>query len=164
MLTCVSGKSCFVCESDENIDGPDGEISGTCPNCVPTVILDSTTGQCILQHIGAHLLYDSKVDRASSPCGLCLRPSPMCQFFLKKGKGAKGSIKLNTAMSKGCPNLIKFSYSIAEKSTKSSPCSNVPIPCPLCSKSDPAVWLYNMGHHMKHLHLLAQVSKYKHIW
>jgi hypothetical protein len=158
------GQACFVCESDENTHELDDDNLSTCPNCSPMVTFEITQGQRILSHIGAHILHDPKVDRSSEPCGLCLQPSPMCQFYLKKGKGAKGTLKINHAASKGCPNLIKFSYGTASRSSKSSPCSNVPIRCPLCSSSDPAVWKYNMKFHFKLTHPSAPLSKYDHLW
>src|SRR5258708_26821826 len=43
-------------------------------------------------------------------------------------------------------------YSVASRSTPSSPCSNVPLSCSLCPKSSPAVWRYNFEHHMKISH------------
>jgi len=38
-----------------------------------------------------------------SPCGLCLRPAPLCVFYLTKGKGARGSPKIDQGCSIGCP-------------------------------------------------------------
>jgi hypothetical protein len=35
-------------------------------------------------------------------CGLCLRPSQMCQYYLVKGKGANGRLRVDLKMSKGC--------------------------------------------------------------
>jgi hypothetical protein len=160
----TSGEVCFVCESDEGMEEFEENSTGTCPNCSPVVTIDAKQGQRLLAHIGAHILHDPKVDRLSKPCGLCLRPSPMCQFFLKKGKGANGNITLNTTLSKGCPNMIKFSYGVAGKSSESSPCSNVPIPCPLCSKGEPGIWRYNMKYHIMALHPLAQLSRYEDLW
>jgi hypothetical protein len=139
-------------------------VLGVCPSCSPAVILDVKKGQSVLAHIGAHILHDPKVDCSGSPCGLCLRPWPMCQFFLKKGKGSTASMKLNTATSKGCPNMISFSYKVAEQSSTSAPCSNAPIRCPLCSKSDPAIWRYNMKYHVLTQHPSAQIAKYEDMW
>jgi hypothetical protein len=135
-----------------------------CPKCSPAVTLDETKGQRFLSHIGAHVLHDSTLDRSSEPCGLCLRPSPMCQFYLKKGKSAKGRLKINYAASKGCPNLITFSYNVAAESSKSSPCSNVPLRCPLCSSGDPAVWRYNMKYHFQLAHPSASLPTYQELW
>ena len=158
------GQACFVCVSDENMQELDTDGSRVCPNCFPVVALDAMNGQQSLAHVGAHVLHDPKVDRCSNPCGFCLCPSPTCQIFLKKGKGAKASLKINTILSNGCPNMVEFSYSVAEKSSKSSPCSNVPVQCPLCSKSDPAIWRYNMYQHIIAAHPSAQPSSYQSIW
>jgi hypothetical protein len=88
----------------------------------------------------------------------------MCQFFLKKGKGLTVSMKLNAATSKGCPNMISFSYKVVEQSSTSAPCSNAPIQGPLCSKSDPAIWQYNMKYHVLTQHPSAQIAKYEDMW
>lgn len=140
-------------------DGPN-----TCPSCSPSVPLNSSQGQCVLSHIGSHILHDIGVDRASEPCGLCLRPAPMCLFYLKKGKGANASLKIDFTKSRGCPNMLKYSYSVASKSTASSPCSNIPLPCPLCPNSDPAVWRYNMEEHICRVHPMALRTKYQSLW
>ncbi|KAF8152359.1 hypothetical protein B0H34DRAFT_724881 [Crassisporium funariophilum] len=111
----------------------------------PTVTLDLSQGQRVLEHIGAHVLHDPSLDRSMPLCGLCLRPSPMCQFFLKKGKGAHAS-------------------GVASESTASSPCSNVPIHCPLCPKSDPAIWRYFFRIHFQQKHPNAPLAQYENIW
>jgi len=49
-------------------------------------------------------------------------------------------------------------------STKSSPCSNIPIICPLCSKLDPAVWCYNIKYHFIQAHPNADLKKYTNLW
>ena len=134
--------------------------SSNCPLCLPTVTLDLSQGQCVLKHIGSHILYDPTVIRSVEPmCGLCLRPSPLCQFYLTKGKGANGNIRINPKTSKGC-----YSYSIAAESTPTSPCSNVPIDCPVCPKSNPAVWKYFMKIHFEEKHKTLDLTKYKHLW
>ena len=97
-------------------------------------------------------------------CGLCLRPSPLCQFFLKKGKGARASLIVNQAISKGCLMKLKYSYGVASESTTSSPCSNVPIHCPLCPKSDPAIWRYFFKVHFQQKHPNAPFAQYENIW
>jgi len=111
--------------------------SSDCPRCSPTVVLDLSQGQRVLEHIGSHILYDPTVIQSTEPlCGLCLRPSQMCQFYLAKGKGANGNLRINQKTSKGCLVKMNYSYGIAAESTASSPCSNVPIHCPICSTTD----------------------------
>ncbi|KAK0438803.1 hypothetical protein EV421DRAFT_1714038 [Armillaria borealis] len=44
-----------------------------------------------------------------------------------------------------------FSYASASASNENSPCSNVPIVCPMCSQIDPntpAIWKYTAKEHM----------------
>jgi len=116
-----TGNACFVCESDQDLGDIGSMTSSDCPRCSPTVTLDLAQGQRVLEHIGSHILYDPTVIQSIEPlCGLCLRPAQLCQFYLEKGKGAKGN-------------------GIAAESTASSPCSNVPIHCPICPQTDPAI-------------------------
>ena len=138
-LNILLGKACFVIESDTNHTLPIYEI---CPSCYPAIPLDPTTPHCILAHIGAHILFGS-VERSSEPCGFCLRPSPLCRFYLGKGssRGKKKAIRIVRV--EGCKSPVdvkKIKYSTAFKSTASSPCSNIPMQCPRCSPSDPAIW------------------------
>jgi hypothetical protein len=130
------------------------------------VILDLTQGQRVLEHLGAHILYDPGVIRAKDIlCGLCLRPSPLCQFFLTKGKGANGNIRVNSETSRGCLVEMNYSYRIAAESSVSSPCSNVLISCPVCLKSEPAIWRYFMKGHFKDKHKnLRPFPKHEHLW
>jgi hypothetical protein len=132
------------------------------------VILDLTQGQRVLEHIGAHILYDPGVIHAKDTlCGLCLRPSPLCQFFLTKGKGANGNLRVNSEMSlaRGCLVNMNYSYRVAAESTASSPCSNVPVHCPICAKSEPAIWKYFMKAHFAEKHKnLHPFSNYEHVW
>jgi hypothetical protein len=118
----------------------------------------------VLEHIGAHVLHDQSLDRSIPLCGLCLRPSPLCQLFLKKGRGAHASLTVNQAVSKGCLIKLKYSYGVASESTASSPCSNVPIHCPLCPKSDAAIWRYFFKVHFQQKHPNAPFAKYENIW
>ena len=147
-------------------DNKDFEDIGTsnCPRCSPGVPLDLSHGQRVLEHIGAHVLHDPNLDRSMPLCGLCLRPSPFCQFFLKKGKGAHASLTINQAASKGCLIKLKYSYGIASESTTSSPCSNVPIHCPLCPKLDAAIWRYFFKVHFQQKHPNAPFAQYENIW
>ncbi|KAF8064367.1 hypothetical protein FPV67DRAFT_1699246 [Lyophyllum atratum] len=157
-LSLMLGKACFLCDGD----GDTLEIgaSDVCPSCSPEVTLDVSQPQQVLAHIGAHILNDSSVDRTTEPCGFCLRPSALCRFFLTKGKGAQGSIKIDKTQSQSCPNMLNFTYTIASESKPSSPCSNVPISCPLCPKTSPAVWQYNWKHHFASAHPAASFANY----
>ncbi|KAF8059244.1 hypothetical protein FPV67DRAFT_1426519 [Lyophyllum atratum] len=153
-----SGKACFLCDGD----GDTLEIGAldVCPSRSPEVTLDVSQPQRVLAHIGAHILNDSSVDRTTEPCGFCLCPSALCRFFLTKGKGAHGNIKIDKTRSQSCPNMLNFTYAIASESKPSSPCSNVPISCPLCPKTSPAVWQYNWKHHFASAHPAASFANY----
>jgi len=134
-----------------------------CTLCTPTVTLDLSQNQRILEHAAAHILHDPKVEKSTEPCGLCLRPSPLCCLFLKKGKGASRTLKVDKYT--GCLIKPSFSYGVASESSRSSPCSNVPIACPLCpAKDTPAVWKYNMKYHMQKMHSTATLSTHEHLW
>ena len=96
-------------------------------------------------------------------CGLCLCPSQLCQFYLAKGKGTNGNLRINQKMSKGCLMMMKYSYGIAAESTTSSPCSNMPIHCPICPNADPAIWKYFMRIHFEERHKTLDITKYKYL-
>ncbi|KAF8066505.1 hypothetical protein FPV67DRAFT_1652976 [Lyophyllum atratum] len=127
--------------------------SHVCPRCSPEVPFDTKHPQQTLAHVGAHILHDRKPGLSTEPCGLCLRPSALCRFFLTKSKGADGGPKIDTTRSRGCPNMVNFKYAVAANSTATSPCSNVPVSCPLCPvKTSPAVWRYNWKAHFESTH------------
>lgn len=125
----------------------------TCPNCHPTVTFNPAHRQRIVEHIGAHILYDPSVNRLSEPCGLCLRPAPHCKIVLKKAKGQSGKLAIDMNAS-SCPNLVKFSMAIASACSNASPCTNHPLACPYCDDSelDRVVWSYNFRQHLLRKH------------
>ncbi len=92
-------------------------------------------------------------------CGLCLRPSPSCFFRLRNGKGASSSQQLDLRNSR-CLNLHRFSYTSAATESQSSPCTNIPVVCPLCPASDSAIWKYNMRHHFASRHPSINLNDY----
>ncbi|KAF7328292.1 hypothetical protein MSAN_02488500 [Mycena sanguinolenta] len=161
-----TGRACFVCEGDNEVEGLAESDAHTCCYCDPPFPLDITRPQKVLAHTGAHILHDSKIDRSSLPCGFCGRPAPMCLFFLKKTHSAGEGMTVNMALSKGCPNFVKaFKYVTAEKSSsKQSPCSNVPLRCPECDSTEPAQWRYNLKYHLMRDHPLTPLKKYAHLW
>lgn len=109
-----------------------------------------------------------KNHRTDRPCpGGCQssvssRGGLLCHFVLKKtGDG----VSFNLNASHGCPNFVKrFNYGSAEKSSKKSPCSNVPLRCPECDSKAPAVWRYNLKYHLMRTHPGVSVGRYKHLW
>ncbi|KAK7007633.1 hypothetical protein R3P38DRAFT_2553314 [Favolaschia claudopus] len=143
------GLACFVCERD---DDPALDVSNPHP-------------QSVIAHVGAHILYDTKIDRSLEPCGLCGRPAPLCSLFLKKSSSGSGALTVDMKSSHGCPNPVKrFSIAAASKSIASSPCSNTPLICPACTKKEPAVWRYNLRAHLLRHHPDIPLSKHAHLW
>uniref|UniRef100_A0A8H7XX72 Uncharacterized protein n=1 Tax=Psilocybe cubensis TaxID=181762 RepID=A0A8H7XX72_PSICU len=108
-----TGKACFSV-SAISLDGAGG-VMNACPICDPPFELAGKVGPRILEHMASHILHDLNINREDEPCGLCLRPSPQCLFFLKKG--ANGNIRINKEASTGCPNAIQYQYGPAERST-----------------------------------------------
>ena len=76
----------------------------------------------------------------------------------KEEKGKKRS-KDEIRQYKEMPTFLM--YSVA---APSSPCSNVPVSCPLCPKSNPAVWKYFLKVHFQDKHKTAPLMKYEHLW
>jgi hypothetical protein len=154
------GKACFVCQEDEATDCP-GNIryeTSDCSTCGPRVQVNRSNGQRILEHMGAHILFDSTIGNHSQElCGLCLRPSPMCRLNLKKGRGATAGYNIDINSS-SCINLVRFNCATAARSSDASPCSNVPIICPLCPAKSPAVWTYNLRTHFRERHKLPDAQ------
>ncbi|KAK0444290.1 uncharacterized protein EV420DRAFT_1648982 [Desarmillaria tabescens] len=158
------GKACFVCEIEDQPQHLDLAMDMVCSSCVPSVPLDPSRAHHFLAHMGAHIL-KSSVSPATEPCGLCLAPSSLCQFYLTKGKGAQGQTKIDYSSSRGCPNIgVTFKYGIAVASTKTAPCSNVPLRCPLCPPNHPAIWKYMARYHFLNQHPAADLNQWKHLW
>jgi hypothetical protein len=138
-------------------------IANECTTCSPSVILPKHAPRT-LEHMAAHILFDANIKRSDEPCGLCLRPSPHCAFYLKRGKGAGTSEQVDFEKSK-CTNKMHFSYSVASLSTPSSPSSNVPLRCPICPASEPCVWRYNLAHHMRAKHpAIISLALHEPLW
>ena len=135
-----------------------------CPACTPSVQLDASNGQRVLTHIGSHILHDPSIDLSQEPCGLCLRPAVLCSIYLTKRTGRTGHWSLKYGGSIPCPNATTFSYATAMSSSKSSPCSNVPLVCPYCMEGLPAVWRYNLHHHLRQRHRSIDPKKHIDLW
>jgi hypothetical protein len=145
--------ACFVCEEKSTDFMDPNSQNGDCPHCGPLVTLNLKNGQCVLEHMGTHILYDSKLDSSEERCGQCLHPTPMCQIYLRKACGIAGSVSVDRKKS-SCVNMIHFNYATASTSSDASPCSNVLITCPLCPDDKPAVWTYSLSAHFKERHCL----------
>lgn len=140
-------------------------ISLTCPNCQPIITFNPLHRQRIVEHISAHILHDRSVNRASEPCGLCLRPAPLCKIILKKAKGKNGKISINMNAS-SCPNLVNLSIKVATGCSESSPCTNHPVACPYCDNSEasPVVWSYNFRFHLLQKHPRVSLENHSDIF
>jgi hypothetical protein len=155
VLTTYLAHAVFVCEAELDkrpITSSASAQSDHCPVCRPAIPWDINKTHKILEHVAAHLLFDSTLNTIEEPCGLCMRPSPLCRFYLQKGKGAGSAPQIDERMSH-CPNLTgKLSYSTAAIERTNSPCTNVPMICPLCPSTSTAVWKYNMKTHLVQIH------------
>ena len=125
----------------------------------PNVKLNQSNVQQVLEHMGAHILYDTTLNHSQEVCGLCLWPSPMCRLLVKKGHGALVGNHVDIDNS-SCVNLIQFNYVSAACLSESSPCSNVPIICPLCPPKSPGVWTYSLHAHFRDWHKLTTHTQF----
>ncbi|KAH9019948.1 hypothetical protein EDB84DRAFT_1275578 [Lactarius hengduanensis] len=155
ILTTYLAHAAFVCETelDERpITGPACAQSNCCPVCQPAIPWDISKPHNILEHVAAHILFDSTLDTTTELCGLCMRPSSLCVFHLRKGKGPGSAPQIDERASR-CPNLTgKLFYSAAATERTNSPCTNVPMICHLCPSKSTAVWKYNMKTHLARNH------------
>ena len=133
-----------------------------CPKCVLTITLDLSQAQKVLLHMGVHILHDQTLEHGVEHCGLCLQRSPACHFMLRKGKGSKRGPAVDQK-SLECVAKTNFQYSMAAQSSPSSPCSNVPVPCPIPGYPQ-VVWKYYLKVHIVKAHPSASVDNYTEVW
>ncbi|KAJ7725135.1 hypothetical protein DFH07DRAFT_946256 [Mycena maculata] len=141
-----NGKACFLIDDGEWTRGEfksSGEAQ-ECPKCDPPVPLKSKNNQRTLCHNGAHILFDPSIQRSDQPCGLCMRPFPMCSFELTKTEASSAVRQVDWRRSK-CLNPLTFQMSAAKTSTTNSPCTNHMIICPL--QCEQCIWTYNLDAH-----------------
>ncbi|KAF7792170.1 hypothetical protein EIP86_003200 [Pleurotus ostreatoroseus] len=126
------------------------------------VIVQRTKGG-VYYVLGAHILHDTKMRDADNPCGFCLRTGGSCVIYLEK-KSA-GSLRIDKKLSQ-CPNLRTLSLKVAAEYTPKSPCTNLPLACPLCPKSATAVWKYNLRAHIRSKHPSAncELPEYRQLY
>ena len=75
----------------------------------------------------------------------------MCILFME-GQGTGPTLQIDLCTSR-CPNLVgKFLYTAASMEWTNSPCTNVPVTCPLCPSMSESVWKYNMRTHLMKNH------------
>lgn len=145
------GRVCFICqEENETTLGLD---KTRCPYCGPKVFLKN--GQAAITHNSCHILFDSNF-QVDTPCGFCLHSNSSCTFFLRKSK----NVQLDYSKCV-CPRLSTFSYKSASQFTETSPCTNVPIHCPICPAHLPVVWKYNLKKHIQITHPEVSLQHYE---
>ncbi|KAJ6625273.1 hypothetical protein B0H10DRAFT_1783292, partial [Mycena sp. CBHHK59/15] len=106
-------------------------------------------------HVGHHLLLAlrgkndpkpcSVQELGADPCGFCGREGCYTQLIKKEDEPV-------VIVSNCDYHYAKMLYKAATKCTKNSPCTNVPIHCPLCKKSASGaprtIWKYNVIYHL----------------
>ncbi|OSD00270.1 hypothetical protein PYCCODRAFT_1479355 [Trametes coccinea BRFM310] len=110
-------------------------------------------------HVGHHILFsmrdvhdpkDPAVQVGTEPCGFCGREDTCITHLSKKN----GTNKISSSCRY---HYASMSYSAAAKSTVTTPCTNVPIHCPLCprtsSGSAATIWKYNTVSHLISTHV-----------
>src|ERR1700677_1667989 len=107
-------------------DDVGGHISRTFPE-------SDAPDECIQQSVG------------DNPCGFCGLDNHSTQLLEKKGGGI-------TITSNCQYHYVQMQYRAATKFSRSSPCTNVPIHCPICptsvSKAPQTIWKYNALFHL----------------
>ncbi|KAK7005923.1 hypothetical protein R3P38DRAFT_3283060 [Favolaschia claudopus] len=104
----------------------------------------------IQNHVGQHIrkalrnIHDESAKypvSADYPCGTCGRSinDNLCQIRIKSKK-----------LDSDCPSAYPFLIKAAAKSSKSRPCTNIPIQCPF--NCDQIHWKYNFPQHLKERH------------
>ena len=149
----IGTDACFVCETESSVRSLPDECR--CQRC-SDVIVSRLNGPELHRHMGAHILHDPYFKDADNPCGLCLNTGSRCVFRLVKCNKVDQIDMTNSR----CPNLYKIQLSSASKYSKSSPCTNGPLRCPLCPKESNCIWKYNMHAHILEHHPSANIELY----
>jgi hypothetical protein len=124
----------------------DDSLQAGCHRCGQ--LLDLSKLPKVLEHSAAHILNDETLERTGNYCGFCLRPASRCVVKLwKVGGSLQIDFKASTCIF--LRDEITLRYSSAAQSSTSSPCSNVPIFCPICNLT---VWRYNFENHCRDKH------------
>ncbi|KAH9050407.1 hypothetical protein EDB83DRAFT_2522604 [Lactarius deliciosus] len=149
------GMACFVC--NEKLSNYMDTNSQGCSRCGST--MDWKKGQRVLEHMGAHILFDGMLDSSKELCGMCLCPASMCQIYLRKAHRTAGSVSVDRKKSK-CINMTHFNYATACTSSEASPCSNIPIICSRCPDNSSAVWTYSLYAHFREQHRIQSLDDF----
>ena len=118
---------------------------------------------CMRTHVGRHLLRKECVKgqeeiSLATACGFCGdRVTCSTQVVMRN----KRTHALVTLMICDCPNQpAKLRWNTLAKRSASSPCTNHPVRCPLCTKT---IWSYCMAQHDADVHDIAQHPDLMHI-
>ncbi|KAH8978657.1 hypothetical protein EDB86DRAFT_2815728 [Lactarius hatsudake] len=128
-----------------------------CLACVPPAQLNPTNGQHVLAHIASHILHNLTINRSQELCGLCLGPANLCTIYLMRHPGWNYPWALRYSGTASCPNVTKFSYSMAMV-------SNVPLQCPYCPDGSPVVLWYNIQIPFQQQHQGINTMKHEDLW
>ncbi|KAF8067653.1 hypothetical protein FPV67DRAFT_1652655 [Lyophyllum atratum] len=152
-----------------NVSKRDGREKLPCRLCGTQLPLSK-----MRNHVGTHILralriaqfkvysesqdyYPNEADvpgseMCANPCGWCGLEGCRTQLVLK-GTGAKQKV---TLVSDCDYHHSKMVYSLAKNSTDGTPCTNIPLGCPLCPKTQNnqpnSFWKYNFIQHMIECH------------
>ena len=107
--------------------------------------------------MGSHVLHDPQLKDTNNPCGLCLSTGNQCSIRVIKHARVASKIDMQNSR---CPNLKNILLSSAGKFTHKSPCTNIPLHCPLCPQVSDAVWKYNMCVHIRRYHPTTDVNNH----
>jgi hypothetical protein len=157
LTICHLGALCFICEDNVSARGI-VQTQHRCSLCPSLSITVKPPGK-LIEHIATHILHDPVVKARYCPCGFCGGSGDSCVVYIAKGKGSKGAYYVDVAKSR-CKNgnVVKLSIGSGEKSTKNSPCTNIPMACPLCPSIAPAIWKYNLLGHVLEVHPTADAN------
>ncbi|KAH9922493.1 uncharacterized protein B0H18DRAFT_879325 [Fomitopsis serialis] len=109
-------------------------------------------------HVGHHILYAMRgidedacnIDNLGiEPCGFCGRDGCVVQLTKKNN---------SASITSSCPyHYTSMSYNSAKSVSKATPCTNVPIHCPLCptgrTGQPRTIWKYNVLFHLAKEHM-----------
>src|SRR5260370_21622687 len=154
LIHSIGGQVCFLAElsSDEQM-APDLDGTQHCSHCNTSLNLPNT--RSLIIHSSAHILNDRTIGDDDELCGLCLQPSTHCLFRVICRSGDPYQLDL---LHSTCTHIVKslskqtFNYLISAKPTVKSPCTNIPVQCPLCNPDQLFIWRYNMAIHLCHTH------------
>ncbi|KAF8600333.1 hypothetical protein BDV93DRAFT_447713, partial [Ceratobasidium sp. AG-I] len=144
---------CFLCEQE---GGTRIVLADRrCDRCPEVAI---PTAPKLLLHNAAHILTEPELAQRA-PCGFCLRANGECRIVLQPGKTDKIDIDQST-----CKNLMKIQLRKAGTYSKTSPCTNAPVRCPLCPSGAEAIWKYNLRRHIEIRHPGCLLEQSRDLW